>query len=318
MSLKLLLFQRIALGFLTLLCVSIIVFSAIQLLPGDLATETLGQNATPEAVAAFRRELGLDQPPVLRYFSWLVGVLTGDLGTSLISQREVFDLVSVRFGNTIQLAAFAALLAVPLALILGICAAATRGSLFDRIVNTVSLTVTATPEFFVAYILILGLAVHMGIFPAISNMNPGMGIGERLLQMVLPAMALSVVSIGHIMRLTRASIISLMASPYVEMARLKGVSEMRIILRHVLPNAWAPIINTVVINIAYLITGVVVVEVVFAFPGLGQLLVDAVSQRDIPVVQGCCLIFASTYIILYIVADVLTIISNPRIMHRSR
>jgi peptide/nickel transport system permease protein len=318
MRLSELLLQRVALGLLTLLCVSVIVFLAIQLLPGDVATQTLGQNATPDAVAAFRRELGLDEPAVLRYFTWVTGVVTGDLGTSLISRRAVYELIAPRFGHTMELAAFATILAVPLALVLGVCAAVYNGSLFDRIVNAVSLAVTASPEFFVAYILIAVLAVELGVLPAISNLDPGLAFTERLERILLPALVLAIVSIGHIMRLTRASLISLISSPYVEMARLKGVSNLRIIIRHVLPNAWAPIINTVVITIAYLVTGVVVVEVVFAFPGLGQLLVDAVSQRDIPVVQACCLVFAFTYIVLYIIADALTILSNPRIMHRTR
>jgi peptide/nickel transport system permease protein len=318
MRVRELLLQRIALGILTLFCVSVVIFLAIQLLPGDIATQTLGQNATPDAVAAFRRELGLDQPAVLRYFHWVLGLLTGDLGVSLISRRQVYDLVASRFGNTLQLAIFATILAVPVALVLGILAAAYNGSFFDRAINAISLTVTASPEFFVAYILIVILAVQYGLLPAVSTLDPGLTFGEQLVRILMPALVLSIVTIGHIMRLTRASIISLMSSPYVEMARLKGVSEMRIILRHVLPNAWAPIINTIVINIAYLVTGVVVVEVVFAYPGLGQLLVDAVSQRDVPVVQACCLIFASTYIILYIIADILTILTNPRIMHRTR
>ncbi len=370
--------QRLALGVFTLFVVSIIIAGAVEFLPGDLAQEILGQSATPEAVAAFRAEVGLDKPPVERYFSWLGGVAQGDFGVSLATKRPISDLIAARLGNTLFLAGFAALIAVPLAVTLGMLAALYRNSWFDRLVNVSTLSSISFPEFFVAYVLILFLSVGYGFdarwvlavlgllllvegggavksalkdsgrfsfigaivgvlglalvvnavfswwtyqvepvqaFPSISNISPNTPFGERVYRSFLPALTLTLVVTAHMMRMTRASIINLMASPYIEMARLKGMSPGRIIFKHALPNALAPIINVIAINLAYLITGVVVVEVVFVYPGLGQLLVDSVSKRDITVVQGCCLIFAATYILLNLTADILAIATNPRLLH---
>lgn len=307
--------QRLALGFLTLIAVSLIIFLAVELLPGDLAEAILGQAALPDTVAAFRRELRLDLPPHERYIEWLVAMLQGDMGRSLANNREISELIGVRFGNTLFLAAYAAVIAVPLALILGILAALYRNSLYDRLINVVTLSAISSPEFFVAYILIAWLANSLGIFPSISNVHEETSLVERLYRAALPALTMTLVVVAHMMRMTRASIINLLASPYIEMANLKGLSKMRVIVHHALPNAWAPIINVIVLNLAFLIVGVVVVEVVFVYPGLGQLLIDSVSKRDVPVVQASCLIFAVTYILLNLIADVLSILTNPRLMH---
>lgn len=307
--------QRIGLGLVTLFVVSVIVFSAVELLPGDLAQEVLGQSATAETVAAFRKELGLDQPAFTRYFTWLGGVLTGDFGKSLASGREISELLGARLGNTLLLAGFAAIIAVPLAIVLGLIAAIYRNSLFDRVINIVTLSSISVPEFFIAYILLLVFAVNAGMFPALSNIAPGAGFSERIDKMFLPALTLTFVVVAHMMRMTRASIVNLLASPYIEMARLKGMPRSRIIVRHALPNALAPIINVVALNLAYLVVGVVVVEVVFVYPGLGQLLVDSVSNRDITVVQAASLTFASIYIVLNLTADILSILTSPRLMH---
>jgi peptide/nickel transport system permease protein len=195
------------------------------------------------------------------------------------------------------------MIAVPISITLGILAALYRNSLFDRAVNIATLSSISSPEFFLAYILILVLAVLNPVFPSLSNVYDGMPLGEKLNRT------------AHMMRMTRAAIINLLASPYIEMARLKGISPMRVIVRHALPNALAPIINVIALNLAYLITGVVVVEVVFVYPGIGQLFVDSVKIRDIPVVQACCLIFAAAYILLNLMADILSILSNPRLRH---
>ncbi len=307
--------QRLALGLLTLFIVSLIIFSAVELLPGDLAEAILGQAATPETVAAFRRELKLDLPAHERYFSWLYGMIQGDMGRSLANQREISELIGVRLGNTLFLAFLAALISVPVAVTLGVLAALYRNSLFDRAVNVVTLSSISFPEFFIAYILILFLAVQWGWFPSISNISADLGFLERLYRSALPAFSLTLVIVAHMMRMTRASIINLLASPYIEMANLKGLTRMHIIVHHALPNALAPIINVIAINLAYLVVGVVVVEVVFVYPGLGQLLVDSVSKRDIPVVQASSLIFAAAYILLNLTADVLSITTNPRLMH---
>ncbi len=369
--------KRLGLGLLTLLVVSVIIFSAVEMLPGDLAQEILGQAATPETVAAFRKELGLDRPPVERYFSWLGGAVQGDFGKSLASKREISELMSTRLGNTLFLASFAAVLAVPISIVLGLLAALYRNTWFDRMINVVTLSSISFPEFFVAYILILMLAVgypfdlawvlliagvwllaegygsvkgalkigkapiipaivataglalivnfFMGwwspqmqgvaAYPSISNISPGTPFWERVDRSFLPALTLTLVVTAHMMRMTRAAIINLLASPYIEMARLKGMPPWRIIVTHALPNALAPIINVVAINLAYLITGVVVVEVVFVYPGVGQLMVDSVTKRDVTVVQACCLIFAATYILLNLLADILAIATNPRLLH---
>lgn len=307
--------QRLGLGLVTLFVISLLIFGALEMLPGDLAEEILGQSATPETVAAFRRELGLDLPAHVRYLEWLGGVVQGDFGVSLANQRPISDLIAGRLGNTLFLALFAAAIAVPLALTLGILAALFRNSLYDRAVNVFTLSSISFPEFFVAYILIFFLA-QTGMFPSISNISPGMEFTEKLHRSFLPALTLTLVVTAHMMRMTRAAIINLLASPYIEMARLKGVPPSRIILRHALPNALAPIINVIALNLAYLITGVVVVEVVFVYPGLGQLLVDSVSKRDVTVVQAASLIFAAAYVLLNLTADVLSTLSNPRLIHR--
>ena len=307
--------QRLGLGLLTLWVVSLIIFLGVELLPGDLAEAILGQAASPETVAAFRRELKLDLPAHERYIEWLVGMLQGDMGRSLANQREISELLGGRLGNTFFLAALAAVISVPLAVTLGVLAALYRNSFYDRAVNIFTLSSISFPEFFVAYILILLLAVMAGWFPSISNISNDLSLFERVYRSVLPALTLTLVVVAHMMRMTRAAIINLLASPYIEMANLKGLTRGRIIVKHALPNALAPIINVIVINLAYLVVGVVIVEVVFVYPGLGQLLVDSVSKRDIPVVQASAIVFAGTYILLNLTADVLSIMTNPRLMH---
>jgi peptide/nickel transport system permease protein len=307
--------QRLGLGLITLWVVSMIIFLGVELLPGDLAEAILGQAATEETVAAFRRELKLDLPPHERYLDWIFGILQGDMGKSLANQREISELIGVRLWNTLFLALVAAIISVPLAVMLGILAALYRNSLYDRLVNVVTLSSISFPEFFVAYILILFLAVKLGWFPSISNVSEDLGLWDRTYRVALPAFTLTLVVVAHMMRMTRAAIINLLASPYIEMANLKGMSRSRIIVKHALPNAWAPIINVIVINLAYLVVGVVVVEVVFVYPGLGQLLVDSVSKRDMPVVQASSMIFAATYILLNLTADILSILTNPRLLH---
>jgi len=315
--------QRILLGLLSLFFVSLIIFSAIEMLPGDFGEAILGQRALPETVAAFRRELGLDQPAYIRYLDWAGGMLTGDFGQSFSGRnssgmdrsRTVMDLLDERLKNTLFLATMTAIVAVPLSLFLGITAALYRNSLYDRVINATTLTTISTPEFFVAYILILLFASLWGIFPSLANVDPRDTFDERLYKTILPALTLTLVIVAHMMRMTRAAIINLLASPYIEQARLKGISSTQVILRHALPNAWAPIATVIAFNLAYLVVGVVVVEVVFVYPGVGQLMVDAVRTRDIPVVQACAVIFAGTYIILNLIADIIGIITNPRLLH---
>ena len=305
--------KRLALGLITIIVISVLIFVGVEALPGDLAEAILGQEATPETVAAFRKELKLDLPPHVRYFAWLGGFLKGDLGNSLANGRPIAELIGWRFANTIFLAAVSAVIAVPIAVILGILAALYRNTLFDKTISMATLSTISFPEFFVAYILIALLSVQIVIFPSISNINNQMPFWEKIYAIILPCLTLSLVVIAHMMRQTRAAIINILASPFIEMARLKGLKRTRVIVLHAFPNALSPVINVIALNLAYLVVGVVIVEVVFVYPGLGQLLVDSVSKRDIPVVQASGLIFAATYVSLNLLADVLSIISNPRL-----
>ena len=307
--------QRLALGLLVLFAVSLIIFLGVEMLPGDICQEIQGQSATAETVDACRRDLGLDQPSATRYMNWLAGITQGDFGKSLANGREISGLIGTRLENTLFLAAIAAIVSVPLALVLGILAALYRNTLYDRSVNIITLSSISFPEFFIAYILILFFSVKLGWFPSLSNINPEASLWDRLYRVILPATTLILVVVAHMMRMTRAAIINLMASPYIEMANLKGMKRLHVIMHHALPNAWAPIVNVIVINLAYLMVGVVVVEVVFIYPGLGQLIVDSVQKRDLPVVQACSLIFASIYIILNLTADIISIVTNPRLLH---
>jgi peptide/nickel transport system permease protein len=271
--------KRILMGFLTIIVISILIFVGVEALPGDLATAILGQEATPETVAAFRKELKLDLPPHIRYFVWLGDFVRGDLGNSLANKRPVAGLISWRFANTMFLAASAAVVAVPVAILLGILAALYRNSLFDKTISTVTLSTISFPEFFVAYILIALLSVQLIIFPSISNINDQMSFGQKIHSIVLPCLTLTLVVVAHMMRQTRAAIINILASPFIEMAHLKGIKRLRVIVLHAFPNALSPVINVVALNLAYLVVGVVIVEVVFVYPGMGQLLVGGSGQR---------------------------------------
>ena len=305
--------KRLGLGLLTIIVISMLIFLGVEALPGDVATAILGQEATPETVAAFRKELKLDLPPHVRYFAWLGDFMRGDLGTSLANKRPISELIFWRFQNTIFLAASAAVVAVPVAVILGILAALYRNSLFDRTISMVTLSTISFPEFFVAYILIALLSVQIVIFPSISNINDQMSFWQKIHAIILPSLTLTLVVVAHMMRQTRAAIINILASPFIEMARLKGIKRMRVIVLHAFPNALSPVINVIALNLAYLVVGVIIVEVVFVYPGLGQLLVDSVSKRDIPVVQASGLIFAAVYVGLNLLADIMSIITNPRL-----
>jgi len=313
MNILRLVLQRLLFGILTLLAISIFTFLGTELLPGDVAQTILGQMATPENTAALRTELGLDKPPVTRYLNWLGGLVQGDLGTALTSKRPINDMIAGRLSNTLFLASVAAIISIPLAILLGLISVRFRDSWLDKFISTSTLTTISLPDFFVGYVLILIFAINLGWATSMSTVYDSMGLWERLGSIALPATTLTLVVLAYMMRMTRAAIIGIMSSPYIEMAQLKGVSPMNVIFRHALPNSIAPIVNVIAINLAYLVVGVVVVEVIFVYPGLGQLLVDHVSKRDIPVVQACALIFAAIYIGLNMLADIIAIISNPRL-----
>lgn len=306
---------RAGLGVLTLLAVSVLIFVATQILPGDVASAVLGNQATPEALKVFRMELGLDRPAYERYFSWLYGVLHGDLGRALTNKRDILSEIAPRFLNTLFLAGYAALIAVPLAVGLGILSAIREGKFTDRLANIVTLIVISVPEFLIGYLLIMFFAIKNPIFPSLATVFPDMGLWERLYVTTLPAVTLTMLVTAHMLRMTRNSVLSIMSTPYIEMAFLKGMKRSRVVAYHALPNAAAPIISVVALNLAYLVVGVVVVESVFVYPGVGQYMVDGVAKRDVPVIQACGLVFAAVFVSLNTIADILAILVNPRLRH---
>ena len=310
-----LLVQRILLGLLLLLAVSALIFAGTEILPGDVASAVLGQSATPEALANMRRDMGLNEPALSRYFSWLFGILQGDLGTALTSGQDISTQVAKRLSSTLFLAFWAAIIAVPLAVFLGLLAVRYEGRWPDKLISGITLASISLPEFFIGYLLIYLVAVKLGWFPSISTTYAGMSLGQKLNAIALPVAVLVLVVLAHMMRMTRAAILNVMQSAYIETAELKGLSQFKIIWRHAFPNAIAPVVNVVMLNLAYLVVGVVVVEVIFVYPGMGQYLVDHVSKRDVPVVQACGLIFAAVYIGLNLLADVISILTNPRLRH---
>lgn len=307
--------QRLALGILLLFLVSVLIFVGTLILPGDVAQSILGQSATPEALANLRRDLGLNEPALTRYFSWLGGVLHGDLGTALTSGQDIATALGRRLSNTLFLAFWAAVISVPLAIFLGLLAVRYRDRWPDKLISAVTLASISIPEFLIGYVLMYFVGVQLGWAPTVATIYDGMSLGQKLNTIALPVAVLTLVVLAHMMRMTRAAILNVMQSAYIETAELKGLSTFKVIWRHAFPNSIAPVVNVVMLNLAYLVVGVVVVEVVFTYPGMGQYLVDHVSKRDLPVVQACGLIFAAVYIGLNMVADIVSILSNPRLRH---
>ena len=307
--------QRVALGLLLLLAVSIVLFLGVEMLPGDTAQAILGQSATPVALANLREALGLNEPALTRYLKWLGHAVRGDLGVALTNGQDIAQAIGQRFGNTLFLATCAGAIAVPLAIALGLIAARYNGRWPDKLISGVTLATISLPEFVAAYFVIFLLTQVIPVFQPVSMVFPGMSFWEKLNAVALPVIVLVMVVLAHMMRMTRAAILNVMQSAYIETAELKGLTPMQVIWRHALPNAVAPIISVVVINLAYLVVGVVVVEVVFSYNALGQYLVDHVAKRDLPVVQAVGIIFAAVYIGLNILADVIGIVANPRLRH---
>jgi peptide/nickel transport system permease protein len=311
-----LLAQRIALALLSLLAVSVIVFAITAVLPGDAAQEQLGQEATPEALAALRAKMGLDVPAPQRYLRWLGGMVRGDLGVSSTTQIKVTDLIGSRLPNSLLLAAVTALFSVPIALSLGIAAAVWRGSWFDRAASTGAVAVVSVPEFLVATLAVLIFAVKLRWLPALSYVNDIESLGQLLRAFAMPVLTLTCVVAAQMMRMSRAAVIDQLEAPYIEMVRLKGASPLRLVVAHALPNAVGPIANAVALSLSYLLGGVIIVETIFNYPGIAKLMVDGVSQRDMPLVQACAMLFCVGYLILVTTADICGIVANPRLRHR--
>ncbi len=305
--------RRFLVGLITLWAASVLVFAGTEVLPGDVATAILGQSRTPESVAALREQLQLDRPAPERYFNWLGNLLQGDLGVSLISGRPVADVIKGWLVNTLILAACTALVAVPLSFALGLLSAAYPDSILDRFISISTLMMVSVPEFLTATILILLFAVQFNLLPATSHISGDATFTELLRALVLPMATLTIAALAHMTRMTRAAILDVMRSPYVEMAVLKGVPKRLIIIRHALPNALGPIANVIAIVLGYLVSGVVIVEAVFSYPGLGRLILDSVGFRDMPMVQALAMIFCAFYIGVNLLADVIVLLTNPRL-----
>jgi len=307
-----LILRRLVFAVLALFATSVIVFTATEVLPGDVAQAILGQQATPELLDNLRQQLGLHRPPVERYFSWLAGFVNGDLGRSLASKADVLQTVKPRLINTLTLAAYAALVAVPLSIALGILCAAYPNRAIDRFFSTLSVFLVSIPEFVVGLILVLVFAVQLRWFPAVVvrlNWNEPLSL---LWQLMLPMLTLLCTIVAHTVRMTRAALLDVLSMPYIEMAMLKGMPRWRIILRHGLPNAIGPIASVVALNLGYLISGVALVEVVFAFPGLGRLMIDSIAYRDLPLIQATAMIMCVMFIFFNLVADILAVLFKPR------
>ncbi|MCX8997321.1 ABC transporter permease [Rhizobiaceae bacterium BDR2-2] len=305
--------RRVVIALTTLLIVSFIVFSATSLLPGDTATILLGQAATPEAVAGLRTAMHLDDPALLRFVRWLFGLLQGELGTSYANNMAIADLIGPRFVNSMKLAGITTLIAVPLALALGISSAMLRGTPYDRIVTILTIGVISVPEFMIATLAVLVFAVYLRWLPALSLVSEIHSVYDMLRVYAMPVITLTFVVSAQMIRMSRAAVIETLNTPYVEMALLKGASRTRIVLRHALPNALGPIVNAVALSLSYLVGGVIIVETIFNYPGIAKLMVDGVATRDLPLIQSCAMIFCFGYLLLITTADIIAIMSNPRL-----
>jgi peptide/nickel transport system permease protein len=260
--------------------------------------------------------MGLDVPAHQRYLGWLAGLTRGDLGTSSVTQLPVAELIASRLPNSLLLAAVTALFAVPIALTLGISAAVWRGSWFDHAASTGAVMVVSVPEFLVATLAVLIFAVQLKWLPALSYLSNIESLGQLLRAFAMPVLTLTCVIVAQMMRMTRAAVIDQLEAPYIEMVQLKGASPLRTVLAHALPNAVGPIANAVALSLSYLLGGVIIVETIFNYPGIAKLMVDGVTQRDIPLVQACAMLFCAGYLILVTTADLCGIVANPRLRHR--
>ncbi|SCB34958.1 peptide/nickel transport system permease protein [Rhizobium hainanense] len=305
--------NRLFIAIISLLIVSFAVFFATSMLPGDTASILLGQAATPEAVAGLRKAMHLDEPAILRFIGWLLGLMKGDLGTSYANNMPVAQLIGGRLVATLELAAITTLVSVPLALLLGITSAMLRGSYYDRLVTVISIGVISVPEFMVATLAVLLFAVYLRWLPALSSTSEAHTLFDLMKIYAMPVITLTFVISAQMIRMTRAALIETLKTPYVEMALLKGASRSRMVFRHALPNALGPIVNAIALSLSYLVGGVIIVETIFNYPGIAKLMVDAVATRDLPLIQSCAMIFCLGYLLLITAADIIAILSNPRL-----
>lgn len=308
-----LIIRRLALGLLTLVLVSGIVFVAVEALPGDACTAYLGRMAQGKRLENCRRDFGLERPALTRYVEWTAAAVQGDLGISLKRNKPITGIIGPRLRNTLVLGLAATMIGVPIAVLLGIIAGLWRDRPVDLWVSTTAIFAMTIPEFVSATMLILIFSIWLGWLPGIVTTPPNAPLFEFLSDIILPIVTLALVMTAHILRMVRTSVIDVMASDYIQMARLKGVPYWRMVFRHVLPNALLPTINLVALTIAWLLGGVVVIEVVFNYPGLGRLTINAIADRDLAMVQAIALILATIYVGLNLFADLLTLVVNPRL-----
>jgi peptide/nickel transport system permease protein len=305
--------SRVLWALVTLIAVSFLIFVAIEILPGDIAARVLGRFATEDMKVEFRRMRGLDRPMFPRYGEWMIGMAQGDFGDSLVNEYKVSDVVMPKLKNTLLLALYAFILYIPLAIILGSLSAVFREGIIDTLVSGFTLICLSIPEFVMGTLLLFAFAVSIDLFPVMSVINMADSAGEAVHMMTLPAVTLAIAMAVYAIRMLRDNLIEVLDSDYIRMATLKGVPLRWVVIRHALPNALVPALNVTALNLAYLIGGVVVVEKVFAFPGIGTLLIDAVFLRDAPVVEACALIVSAVYVIANLIADVMTVALNPRL-----
>lgn len=305
--------RRSLMSIVTLLLVSVIIFSMLEVLPGDVASRILGRDATPETLEQLRTELGLDKPAPVRYLTWLGGLVTGDMGQSLASSRPVSEILAPRIFNTVLLSAYAFVIYLPLTIVPALLQALNRDRSVDHGFSVITLVLLSVPDFLLATILLLAFVVMIPLLPAISLVDQSSSAWEYFRAMTLPALTLAIVMAVYAVRMLRDNLIEVLDSDYIRMAELKGLSRRRVLLRHALPNALVPTLNVTALNLAYLVGGVVVVEKVFSYPGFGSLLVDSLQLRDLPVIEATVMISAFVYVVANLIADVAAILLNPRL-----
>jgi peptide/nickel transport system permease protein len=305
--------RRLGFILLTMLLASIIIFAATQLLPGDVAQVVLGQFATPEAVANLREELGLNRPIYVQYVDWLTHFVVGDWGDSMVSHQPVRPMVMSRLRNSAMLAALALVFYVPLGILLGLIAALNREKLLDQGIAGLSMAFVGLPEFVSGLLLISIFALSLGVLPANSSINPDSTFVEALPYLILPAIAVSLTSLGYVARMTRASTIDVLRTDYVRAADLKGLPRRMVLGQHVLRNALLPTITVVAMGIGFLIGGLIVTETVFGYPGLGRLLIYGIQRRDLILIQACSMVVVAVFAFSNLAADLLYGVLNPRI-----
>jgi peptide/nickel transport system permease protein len=306
--------RRLLLGIVVLILVSVLVFLATQALPGDPARAILGRSATPQSLAALRRQLHLDRPVIEQYWTWITGLLHGNFGTSLAAQEPVSTLLAPKLVNSAVLVALAAVLSIPLAIAVGAWAALKREKAFDQASSNLLLALAALPEFVVALVLVILFATTVShVLPAISTVPPGSRPWNNWLALVLPTLTLVIAVTPYVARIMRASMIEVLESDYVEMARLKGLPERTVLIRHALPNALGPVFQVIALNLAYLAGGIIVIEFVFNYTGIGSATAEAVVNHDLPVIQALAILLAAVYVVLNLLADVATILVTPKL-----